>query len=83
MPTWNQVWQGETSCPTKASPFNDLDQEDNGCALILHVSDDDDTEDGMFVKVQSWAEDPDLKTAHAEMHRLFGKRVRVTVEVLE
>jgi hypothetical protein len=44
-------------------------------------------EHGMFVRIQSyderiWEQNGALPEAHAEIRRIFGKRVRVTVEVL-
>jgi hypothetical protein len=33
----------------------------------------------MFVKIQSWDED----TEHTDMKNLIGKKVRITIEVLE
>jgi hypothetical protein len=45
-------------------------------------------EHGMFVRIQSyderiWEQNGALPEAHDEIRQLFGKRVRVTVEVLD
>lgn len=58
----------------------DLDVEDSGQAQIYSVVDlNDDEEDGMFIKIQSWSK----SGKHPDMDRLKGKRIRVTVEVLD
>lgn len=57
-----------------------LDVEDSGCAQIYSVVDLNDCEgDGMFVKIQSWSDDG----KHPEMDKLVGKRIRVTVEIID
>jgi hypothetical protein len=61
-----------------------------------YSSDDDavaqksnDAASGMFVRIQSyderaWSEDASEKAlAHQEIRQIFGKRVRVTIEVLD
>ena len=61
--------------------------EDSGAAIILdHFQEqgNHDPDNGMFVLVQSW-DDRDVPAAehHIDIKKLFGKRVRVTVEVLD
>lgn len=51
-------------------------REDGGAALIARF---DDKDTGMFVRVQSWDETGE----HAEFKKFEGKRVRVTVEVID
>ena len=58
-------------------------REDGGQALIAErfpfntLNSDD--ENGMFATIQSWDED----TEHADMQKFIGKKVRVTIEILE
>lgn len=52
-------------------------REDSGAALVAQI--DDEKEDGLFVKIQSWDED----CLHTDASALTGKQVRVTVEVLK
>lgn len=56
--------------------------EDGQQAMIVELSDlvsgSADSENGMFVRIQSW----DTSKAHTHLQSLVGKRVRVTVEVL-
>lgn len=57
-----------------------LDVEDAGQAKIYTVVDEnDDALNGMFVKIQSWYDNGE----HTEMNSLVGKRIRVTVEILD
>lgn len=55
----------------------DVDIEDGGCAKILHLADDG--HEGMFVRLQSWSESGD----HTDLDQFIGKKIRVTVEVVE
>jgi hypothetical protein len=63
-----------------AEGVGDLDVEDGGQALIVHVDAGDDVDEGWFVRVQSWSERKQHEPWVAALH---GKRVRVTVEVLD
>ena len=57
-----------------------LDVEDGGQAQIYTVFEPDDSNgDGMFIRIQSWYDDG----VHPDMDKLKGKRIRVTVEVLD
>jgi hypothetical protein len=58
-----------------------IDVEDNGSAKILEVDNVDDPADGnsLFVRIQSY----DYEANHPVMDSLVGKRVRVTIEVLD
>jgi hypothetical protein len=55
--------------------------DDSGAALILRVNNDSDldAEEGEFVRLQSWWPD----ATHPRLLPIMGRRVRVTVEVLE
>lgn len=57
-----------------------LEEEDGGRALLGRVGDGED--EGMFVQLQSWSEEPG-GPAHADIRSLEGRRVRVTVETLD
>lgn len=62
----------------------ELSREDGGCALIGEVCDDDilrgsEAPSEVFVRIQSWDDD----RLHPTIRQLEGKRVRVTVEVIE
>ncbi len=54
----------------------DISIEDGGMAQILEVSNDD---SDVFVRLQSWNDDG----KHTELDRLVGKKLKITVEVIE
>ncbi len=54
-----------------------IDVEDGGCAMIAHIEDEADV--GMFVRIQSWDESKE----HKDFKSLIGKKIRVTIEVIE
>ena len=58
-------------------------REDGGQALICETfkidTTNSDDENGMFVILQSWDED----TAHTDLNSLIGKKIRITIEVLD
>lgn len=54
----------------------DVEIEDNGCAKIVALG-----QEGFFVRLISYSEaDP---PDHQTMQNMIGKRVRVTIEVVE
>ena len=54
-----------------------LSVEDSGCAMIGDVCDNEDS--GMFIRIQSWDETKE----HKDFKSLIGKKIRVTIEVVE
>lgn len=56
-----------------------VDVEDGGQAQITALDGDSEAEEGFFVRLQSWS--PDKR--HPVMDRLRGRKVRVTVEVID
>jgi hypothetical protein len=57
-----------------------LKREDNGAALIAeYVTELEQGDDCMWVKLQSW----DETKRHRTLRAMEGKRVRITVEVVE
>lgn len=58
-----------------------IESEDGGCAKILEVDNSAIEFDGdsLFVRIQSWDGDAN----HPVMDSMVGKRIRVTIEVLE
>jgi hypothetical protein len=54
-----------------------VERDDGGQALVAEFSGGGDG--GLFVRVQSW----DESKRHEEMHQLMGRRVRITIEVLD
>lgn len=56
-----------------------VEREDGGAALIASFGGDDAEEAGLFVRVQSW--DPECR--HKVFQKMRGKRVKVTVELME
>jgi len=62
-------------------------KDDGNAARIIHV--DDGEENGMFVCIQSWEQDllsPRVFEGpehHADLKKLEGKRIRVTVETID
>jgi hypothetical protein len=55
----------------------EVDTEDGGRAKIVHF--DGPPESMLFVRLQSW----DDTGTHVEINALTGRRVRVTIQVLE
>lgn len=89
---WRAVHQEEFLMPDRlptvrekylSSEGVELSCEDGGQAIIANPNSNG--EDCMFVRLQSWEEDPRHKCpdAHFEMVSLLGKRVRIRVEVLD
>lgn len=58
-------------------PRKNIDVEDGGQAMVGEVIDG--VEEGFFVRLHSWSE----KLDHPVMQKLAGKRLRITVEVIE
>lgn len=58
-----------------------IEREDGGCAKILEVDNVNDPlgGDSLFVRIQSWDDDAN----HPVMDSMVGKRIRVTIEVLD
>lgn len=65
---------------TVEQTITDVEEEDNGAALITLIE----GSDAMFVRLQSW-DTTVWKGAegHETFRKIMGKRVRVTVELLE
>lgn len=75
--------------------FDNIEVEDGGQALIYHVEQDDGQEQGFFVQLRSWgtldagaervheSDAPLLKRLHPKFAEFAGKRIRVTVEVVD
>lgn len=67
----------------------EYDEEDYGQALIATICEQEEhspVADAMFVRIQSWhgnAEDLPPEQRHPEAMKLAGKKVRVTIEVIE
>jgi hypothetical protein len=65
----------------------EYDAEDGGQALVATIYDEvPEANSGMFVRLQSWKdEDPAVQTPpdHPEANLFRGKKVRITVEVIE
>tara|TARA_R110000772_G_scaffold20466_2_gene56717 strand:- start:35820 stop:36041 length:222 start_codon:yes stop_codon:yes gene_type:complete len=58
---------------------DEIDSEDGGMAKIFHAGHEDTQSDnGMFVKLQSWDEDLD----HEVFNRFVGKTIKITVEII-
>lgn len=53
-----------------------VDAMDNGRSLSLCLDDED---SDLFVRVHSW----DETRKHEEFRRLIGKKIRVTIEIVE
>jgi hypothetical protein len=75
-----------------AQAYELIEVEDGGAAVIVHVEKDG-RDDGMFVRLQSYnmaatTSRPKRTPKHMEKHHpeiasFLGKRVRVTVEVID
>ncbi len=55
-----------------------FEREDGGMARIAEISDE---KSALFVRIQSWHEDK--VPSHPEADKLEGKRVRVTIEIVD
>lgn len=53
--------------------------EDGGMALIVDNGEPENDSTEMFVRIQSW----DESRAHPDLRKLNGKRIRVTLEVID
>lgn len=58
------------------------DEEDGGRALIAEVESVD-PDSHLFVRIQSWDEEQAISNTHPEMNSMIGKKVKVTIEILE
>lgn len=58
-----------------------VEDEDRGCALIAEIGPNDDEWEttALLVRIHSW----DQAGQHAEVERLRGKVVRITIETLD
>lgn len=57
----------------------DVDVEDGGCAKIVYLDESEGSEEGMFICLKSWTENG----IHTDLDKFIGKKIRVTVEVVE
>ena len=55
------------------------DVEDGGQALITYIAEPTDTDNGMFIRIQSW--DEQLK--HEEFKKFEGRKIRITIETID
>lgn len=58
-----------------------VEVEDGGCAKIFTT--EDERQERLFVRIQSWSEENLCHKEHPEFDSLIGKKIRVTVEVIE
>jgi len=79
---WTRTVVPERDAAGRLRPYAEheapVDVQDGGQAQIVEFFSSNMGE-GLFVRLQSW--DPDRE--HADMALMMGKRVRVTVEILE
>ncbi len=60
-----------------------IDIEDSGCAKILHISDGTQSDDGLFIRLQSWKDDKNHEAFDSLVNgALEGKKIKVTVELV-
>lgn len=67
-----------------------LTTEDSGCAMLIDNGEPEfvgESENTIAVEIRSWDENgweyPLQETTHADIRKLEGKRIRVTIEVLD
>lgn len=65
--------------PAKPNQTDNLQVEDGGQAIIATIGGNGPEERGVFVRIQSW----DETREHAEMNKLLGKKIKVTIETIE
>lgn len=80
------------------SVLSDVDYEDGGSAVIVNADwETQGADESIFVRIQSWDDDvwehPNeserlstierAQLGHKSIHELIGKRVRVTIEVID
>lgn len=58
-----------------------VDVEDGGQAKIFHADgiDTDESENGVFVRIQSW----DENCIHANFNKLLGRKIKITIETVD
>lgn len=57
----------------------EVDVEDGGQAMIATITEPTDTDNGMFIRIQSW----DEQLEHKEFKKFVGKKVRITIETID
>jgi hypothetical protein len=61
----------------------ECDKEDGGRVLIAQIAhvvgESENSDEGLYVRIQSWSE----SKMHPQMDALIGKKVRVTIEIIE
>jgi hypothetical protein len=75
-PNWTEPKPVEESVVIETE-VEEIKTEDSGCAKIIEVSGDE--EEGVWARIVSWSE----KHNHPFVESLEGKRVRVTIEVID
>ena len=77
-----KIYQSEMTVPAEAAGVDGVRVEDQGRAMVLYApATESETipAGGLHARLMSW----DESGAHAGFRRLMGKRVRVTVELLD
>jgi ribonuclease HI len=62
--------------------LSSVESEDGGCARIAYLQEDHEPDEGFFLRFQSWVDNP-RPESHAILKALEGRRLRVTIEVLD
>jgi hypothetical protein len=70
-------WKQPAKVVIEAVP--EVNVEDGGCAKIAEICEDDNQDNGVFVRFQSWSEEHN----HDLFDKFIGKKVRVTIEVCD
>ena len=62
---------------------SEVSVEDGGRAKMFDAEEEsEDLDNGLFVRVQSWSEDPD-GAGHNTFNSMVGKQLEITIKVLE
>ena len=58
--------------------YSEMDIEDGGQYKGFHIEDDEENDNGLYIKLGSW----DENLAHEDLTKLIGKTVRITLEII-
>jgi len=54
-------------------------KEDGGQALIFEMSEDMESESGIYIKIVSWDEEKN----HTEFNSFIGRKIKITIETID
>ena len=66
------------------SVFNskEVDIEDGGCAKIITLTNENEDIDGLFLRVHSWIDNPEIDK-HIDFDKFLDRKVKITIETID